>query len=347
MPESDCPRIIALGNGVWLDEIRNEGATPIKNVPGGSVTFSTLGARLFTPKDPECVSMVFNAGGDFPGAVIDVFKSWSITLTIHHQSDKPSSRGLVFYERANGNRKGFQRLTEPLPVEVTALQGTKMLSSRAFTFFGTSEYIEAQTSHIEELRQTSQRATAKPLTIWEPHAKSCRPDTRQSHLAACHRVDVFSPNHEELASFFEESMNPEFDHALVEEQAREFVESGIGLQGKGCIVVRAAGHGCLILSKQHGAVWLPSYYNSKSPMVVDPTGAGNAFLGAFAIGFQETGSYIEAAKYGQVAASFVIEQVGLPTKFGQGDREIWNNCNVRERLAEYQARSLESYIPTI
>ncbi|KAI7189418.1 hypothetical protein KC363_g4982 [Hortaea werneckii] len=347
MPESDCPRMIALGNGVWLDEIRNEGAAPIRDVPGGSVTFSTLGARLFIPKDPECVSMVFNAGGDFPSAVIDIFKSWSITLTINYQSDKPSSRGLVFYEKANGNRKGFQRLTEPLPVEVTALQGTKMLSSRAFTFFGTSEYIETQTSHIEKLRPTSERTTGNPLIIWEPHAKSCRPDTLKSHLAACHRVDVFSPNHEELASFFEESMNPDFDRALIESQAREFVESGIGLEGTGCIVVRAAEHGCLMLSKQHGAVWIPSYYSSTSHMVVDPTGAGNAFLGAFAIGFQETGSYIEAAKYGQVAASFVIEQVGLPTKFGHGDREIWNNCNARERLAEYQARSLESYIPTI
>ncbi|RMX97289.1 hypothetical protein D0868_10726 [Hortaea werneckii] len=39
MPESDSSRIIALGNGVWLDEIRNEGAAPIKDVPGGSVTF--------------------------------------------------------------------------------------------------------------------------------------------------------------------------------------------------------------------------------------------------------------------------------------------------------------------
>ncbi|KAI7027161.1 hypothetical protein KC355_g422 [Hortaea werneckii] len=346
MPESDCPRIIALGNGVWLDEIRNEGAAPIKDVPGGSVTFSTLGARLFTPQNPERVSMVFNAGGDFPGAVIDVFKNWSITLTIHHQSDKPSSRGLVLYERANGNRKGFQRLTEPLPVEVTALQGTKMLSSRAFTFFGTPEYIESQTSHIEELRTTSRRAALDPLIIWEPHAKSCRPDTLQSHLAACHRVDVFSPNHEELASFFEGDTNPEFDRALVENQAREFVDNGVALHGKGCIVVRAAGHGCLVLSTQHGVVWLPSYYSSKSHMVVDPTGAGNAFLGAFSIGFQETGSFIEAAKYGQVAASFVVEQVGLPTKFGHGDREIWNNCNVRERLAEYQTRSLEAYIPT-
>ena len=68
-----------------------------------TVQKATLGARFFTSKDPECVSMVFNAGGDFPSAVIDVFKSWFITLTINHQSDKPSSRGLVFYERANGN----------------------------------------------------------------------------------------------------------------------------------------------------------------------------------------------------------------------------------------------------
>lgn len=122
------PRIVALGNGVWLDEIRKDGLTPIKDVPGGSVTFgacyasggyrqewelsligceATLGARLFLPTEPSSVSMVFNAGGDFPSATIELFRSWSISLTVHHQSDKPSARGLVFYEKANDNSADF------------------------------------------------------------------------------------------------------------------------------------------------------------------------------------------------------------------------------------------------
>lgn len=42
MWEDRTPRTVALGNGVWLDEIRNEGVAPIKDVPGGSVTFCRI-----------------------------------------------------------------------------------------------------------------------------------------------------------------------------------------------------------------------------------------------------------------------------------------------------------------
>jgi len=39
MSQDIVPCIVALGNGVWLDEIRTEGVTTIKDVVGGSVTF--------------------------------------------------------------------------------------------------------------------------------------------------------------------------------------------------------------------------------------------------------------------------------------------------------------------
>ncbi|KAK5124438.1 hypothetical protein LTR85_001655 [Meristemomyces frigidus] len=283
--------------------------------------------------------MVFNAGGDFPAAVIETFRSWSISLSVHHQSDRPSARGLVFYEKANGNRKGFQRLTEPLPVTVTDLQGTKTLLSRAFHFFGTADYIEEQVRDLSDLRRQTKLhdAMEQPFIIWEPHAKSCVPENLRAHMDAAGLVNVFSPNHEELAAFFEGPPSDCSDKQAIEKQARAFVDAGVGASGDGCMVVRAAGNGCVVMSRGRQPVWLPSFYESDSHMVFDPTGAGNAFLGAFAIGWQETGSRVEAAKYGQVAASFVIEQVGLPTRFGHGERELWNAGKVRERLAAYQA----------
>lgn len=228
-----------------------------------------------------------------------------------------------------------------MPVEIKDLQGTEMLHSASFTFFGTAAYIEEQTVDMKRLRWRSERYAddaINPFVVWEPHAKSCRPDTLDAHLRACRSVGVFSPNHEELASFFCEPSAASFDRSIVERQARTFIDSGIGSSDDGCMLVRAANHGCLILSRQHEVVWLPSYYDSDSHMVVDPTGAGNAFLGAFVIGLQETGSCVEAAKYGQVAASFVIEQIGLPALTGDGDGELWNSCSVRERLAEYRTR---------
>ena len=222
-----------------------------------------------------------------------------------------------------------------------------MLLSRTFHFFGTAEYIKEQVSDINCLRDKPMLQAAdleQPFIIWEPHAKSCLPETLDAHVSAARCVDVFSPNHEELAAFWGESddgpadSNAGLNKALVEDRAQVFTHVGIGSSRTGCIVVRAAGHGCMILSGTDHAVWLPSFYASDSHMVVDATGAGNAFLGAFAIGWQETGSYVEAAKYGQVAASFVIEGVGLPVRFSHGEKELWNTCSVRQRLAEYRAR---------
>lgn len=214
-----------------------------------------------------------------------------------------------------------------------------MLLSTAFQFFGTAEYIEEQVTDIYKLReQAEQPASARPLIIWEPHAKSCQPKTLRAHQEAAEFADVFSPNHEELAGFFDERTSTAFDPQVIERQAKSFLDVGVGPSGDGCMLVRAAGHGCLVMSRGTPPTWLPSFYASDSDMVVDPTGAGNAFLGAFAIGWQETQSYVEAAKHGQIAASFTIEQAGLPARFAHGDAELWNRCSVRERLAAYQAR---------
>ncbi|KAM3414066.1 Uncharacterized protein BST61_g10726 [Cercospora zeina] len=137
-------------------------------------------------------------------------------------------------------------------------------------------------------------------------------------------IDVFSPNHMELASFFSDGSVATFDRGGVERHAARFVQ-GIGA-GDGCAVIRCAEHGCLIMAR-------PGSEN-----VVNTTGAGNAFLGGFAIGHQETGSYVEAAKYGGVAASFVVEQVGLPDLEGEGIRELWNGESAKQRLEEYKRR---------
>ncbi|KAK5704268.1 hypothetical protein LTR97_003283 [Elasticomyces elasticus] len=332
-------RLVALGNGVWLDDICRAGCEPVKNVPGGSVTFATLGARLFAADEPSRIAMTFNAGHDFPEDIIDVFRSWDIDLTIHKLHDKPSSRGLVFYEEANNNRKGFQRLTEPLPVPIKDLKGTLSLKAQSFEFFGTAQYIEEQVADLVKLRwdKIIRHIRTEPFIVWEPHPKSCTPDTLKAHQEAAKLVDVFSPNHEELHSFFGEPVES-VDTDMIEEQARSFVKAGIGPMGEGCIVVRAAGHGCLIMARHVKSHWLPPYYLADSDKVVDATGAGNAFLGAFAVGFCSTGSNVEAGVFGTVAASFALEQVGLPVRVGEGDEETWNGCLVMDRVHEYRQR---------
>lgn len=84
-------------------------------------------------------------------------------------------------------------------------------------------------------------------------------------------------------------------------------------------------------------LWLPSFYSeAEADKVVDPTGGGNGFLGGLAIALARGKTLEESAAWGSVAASFAIEQIGMPV-LGKDEmgRETWNRALVEERLDEY------------
>lgn len=84
--------------------------------------------------------------------------------------------------------------------------------------------------------------------------------------------------------------------------------------------------------------WLPPYHTTPEK-VLDPTGGGNAFLGALAITHARGSSLEEAARWGAVAASFAIEQVGMPVLSIDESGERWNGVVVGERMRELEGRS--------
>jgi len=67
-------------------------------------------------------------------------------------------------------------------------------------------------------------------------------------------------------------------------------------------------------------------------------GAGNAFLGEFTVGYLKTKDVVLAAQYGTVAASFALEQIGVPNLHAATKgQELWNGIDVQERLREFQS----------
>lgn len=182
---------------------------------------------------------------------------------------------------------------------------------------------------------------AKPLIVWEPRPSSCVPEYLPLFEEAARLVDVFSPNHVELAAIFSVESGQAYPHTIMR-YADKLLQSGIGIEGQGYIVVRSGEQGSFITSKQV-SFWCPAYYEdeggSGDPHVVDPTGAGNAFLGAFAIGFLQGNLVYQAACYGAVGASFALEQIGLPEKSLDKDgAELWNGDSPFDRLKRYQQR---------
>ncbi|KAK2614303.1 hypothetical protein N8I77_001144 [Diaporthe amygdali] len=87
--------------------------------------------------------------------------------------------------------------------------------------------------------------------------------------------------------------------------------------------------------------WIPAFFtkDDAAEKVVDPTGGGNTFLGGMAVALARGKTMEEAACWGSIAASFAIEQVGVP-ELGRDDdgEETWNGARVWDRLEALQAR---------
>jgi sugar/nucleoside kinase (ribokinase family) len=84
--------------------------------------------------------------------------------------------------------------------------------------------------------------------------------------------------------------------------------------------------------------WVPAYHQS-SDAVIDPTGGGNTFLGGLAVALARGHGVEDAVIRGSVAASFAIEQVGLPVlRTSEDGHETWNDTSVEERLQDFLTR---------
>ena len=192
----------------------------------------------------------------------------------------------------------------------------------------------------------------RPIIVWEPVPDLCLPNELENCLEAIKLVDVISPNHVELAAFFtnenEIDANPEhleeeldqtssmdgMDLQTVETHAKAFLASGIGPDQSGSIVVRCGAQGCYAASRKAGQ-WFPAFHTKETNKVVDPTGGGNAFLGGLTIALARGKDTQEACAWASVAASFAIEQIGMPTLGESIHGELWNSDDVWDRLNRF------------
>ncbi|KAJ5490798.1 hypothetical protein N7539_002365 [Penicillium diatomitis] len=350
MDESQASGIIFTSLGtVVLDEIRVPDKKPLTNVLGGSGTYATLGARLFLPPPSNSsLGWMINVGSDFPKAVKHELERWDATLVIREDLERPSTRGLLEYKDSTFGPKDFQYTTALLSIQEDNLKQTPLLASHAFHYLAAPADVKVRIPQLLALREEA-GITGRPLIVWEPSPLFCGAELLEEVMQAASVVDVLSPNHLELARLFSVTLSEGFNRATIEGLAARCLERGIGPQGEGTIVIRAGEHGCFVSSRKIRSVWLDPYYSEtlgkeSDAKTVDPTGAGNTFLGSYAVGYLQTQDAVTAACYGSVGASFAMEQVGTPCLEAQGDHELWNGVDVRCRLQEYMARQRSSAV---
>lgn len=214
----------------------------------------------------------------------------------------------------------------------------------------------------ENRRQLFTRATTDPcvvedpIFVWEPVPDSCKPSELPNCKEALKYVDVISPNLLELESLLGMKLTKDPGRTDTEElngQCLELLQPHSSTKVR-AIVVRMGELGARVITRE-GWTSIDAYHRPSSAntveegrptsrkRIVDPTGAGNAFLGGFCNGLLNdisvpTLTYFEkAAMYGSVAASFAVEQVGTPilTPGKPGGTERWNEESVQDRFKSY------------
>ncbi|KAL2878499.1 hypothetical protein SGCOL_006209 [Colletotrichum sp. CLE4] len=220
-----------------------------------------------------------------------------------------------------------------------------LLRSSVIHTLATPEDLEQHARSLATFRGETKNSVS--LIAWEPSPIDIH-NRETEHLRALHLSDICSPNDHELLRMkgIDESLGSPYNRALVEYHAIN-LSSGNRIPGHPALseearnrprvtVIRCGDQGCLTIPRDGDATWLPPFHDYGSSKVVDPTGAGNAFLGAFAIVFARTGDAVLASAYGSVAASFVIEQIGPPKREIIDGRENWNGEAFEDRLRQYQ-----------
>ncbi|KAF2761900.1 pfkB family kinase [Pseudovirgaria hyperparasitica] len=345
-------------SNICLDHLVLPGKPPLIDIVGGPGGYATLGARIFAASPlSKRIGWLITVGGDFPSQVKEELESWDLSLSLKIDDKQLTPRGLQHYEDESFGPVSFHELTPAFDFSPSDLLDAKVAHASAFHLLGTPEMCATYIPAIHRLRRSA--GNPKPcLVVWEPEPRACRTTTRAATVKAAANVDVVSPNHLELRRLFEDDFSTSRPTAaMIEDYAQRLVAEGLGRNGDGQLVVRAAELGCMVLSRKEPARWFPAFYSPSRedvdrarfegvevpshPSVVDPTGAGNAFLGAFTFELAMSNDISEACCRGIVAASFTLEQIAFPTlsrgRHGRS-KETWNGIQVEIRLKEYKRR---------
>ncbi|KAJ5554052.1 hypothetical protein N7513_004011 [Penicillium frequentans] len=354
-----------------IDDIEFGGSRPdVKNVLGGAASYAVVGARLVAgSRHGRAVSWIVDVGSDFPPETLAVIKSWGTDCVIREDLSRLTTRAWNGYHP--DEKRDFKYLTPKLRLEPSMLSDTQVWSRTFHMVCSPARCISIVHDILqrrEQLREAGQapsteHALERPIFfLISVHLKS-----RGKFLDANRVVDVVSPNHMELGMMFDQpgwTVESEESQALVQ----MIINAGIGPNGDGCMVIRAGKEGSYAYSRDQ-KLWLPAYHQpntSGATAVLDPTGAGNSFLGALAQGMVTAGrepfDIIESTlspseswkqamdNWGQrrdvlgalicatVAAGFVVEQIGVPQISVDNGKELWNQTEFAERVRLYTQR---------
>jgi sugar/nucleoside kinase (ribokinase family) len=296
MPAEQPPAYVCIG-GIIIDDIVFPDGQTRMGVLGGGTVHAAAGMLIWGQR-PGIASRV---GPDLPDSARQRLER-DFDLRGLVRLDLPQARAWQIFEW-DGRRTEIFRVDEVAP----------------FLYGVTPEEMAAAyrvVKGVHLLRDADDlphwRAIFPDAAIfWEPGQPFMIAANRGAFRAGLAHVDIVSPNLLEAQQVYGLADPAALVGAMLDDGAR-IAALRLGEAGS---LVGARGDDHLI---RVPAVPVPE--------IVDQTGAGNTYCGAFLVGWLDTGDVRQAAGYGAVAASFALEVIGVadpPADMVERRNERW------------------------
>ncbi|MEP9374766.1 carbohydrate kinase family protein [Mesorhizobium sp. KR1-2] len=302
---SATPSLVCLGNFTIDDVVLPDGSER-PGCTGGDALYATLAARPWEPSS----ELVAPVGTDFPDSIVAEMRRAGLDDAGLARRSSPTLHNRVEYF-ANGDREWTLFATEeefdilsPLPADIPpSYRDAKGFMVLAMT-------LTAQQRLVADLKANTNAVVA--LDPQEDYIKGNEAALRE----LISKVDIFMPSAEEVVRLLGTS-----DWSAA---ARAFAAVGPKL-----VVIKLAGEGALLYDREREVeLRVPAFSVAD---VVDTTGAGDSFCGAFMAAYlADRGDPERAARAGAVAASFTVAGYGVDPLFKA------DPAHMRRRLDEWR-----------
>lgn len=273
--------------GIIIDDIVFPDGRTVMGVLGGGGPQAAFGMRLWS----DSVGLVAGVGTDLPESARTWIKESGVDDAGIRATDLPTPRAWQVTEadgrrtqvwRASGEAIGAQlsRSVNRLPDHYRRARGFH---------FG----VHPDEPDLEFAADLRRMGGVVSMEAFKPADRRPAPESLHALVAAPH---IFSANMIEAQSL----VGPGEARGLI----RRIVEAGAWIAA-----LRLGTEGSLVIE---GTTGKGARIPAVPVEVVDTVGAGNAYCGGFLVGWAQSHSVVTAGLYGAVAASFLVQQVGVP-----------------------------------
>jgi len=283
-----------------IDTIRLPSRSAPFVVLGGSVTY----ASFVTKRLDGTVSIISKVGGDFPEAYMWLLREEGIDLTgVVKLKKGGTTRFDLKYSKDLSNRK-LKLESKAAPIKLSNLP--KHLQAKAIHIAPIAGEVSYEV--VEKLKSCAAVISLDPQGLLRRFSKTGKVTSRASvDKKLFSLINIYKSTLDEISALT--------GHSDIKAAINTIHDFGVET-----VIVTLGAKGAM-LSVEKTVYNIPS---CSSRVLVDPTGAGDAFIGGFLTEYIRQKDSLWCACVGSAAASLVIEGIG-PTFFGEKE-EIYQRA---------------------